>query len=365
MQSALSFLDRSDPAAKNAMGWLTIDLSAIADNYTLFQKKVGKGCSVAGIVKANAYGLGVDRVAPVMEACGCNEFFVATLDEAISLRKITSHPIYMLGGLIIGAEKEYIEHSIIPVINTLDDLGRWKNLASDNGAAFETVLHFDTGMNRLGLSIDENIDDAGLNISMIMSHFACADEAENPITDDQYKKFKIIADRYPEAKKSLANSSAIFRSDDFHFDVVRPGMAVYGLNPTSEEDNPMRPVAGLRARVIQAKTVGAEEFVGYGATYRFEKESVVATVALGYADGFFRSLGNRAVLYYGDVACPVIGRVSMDLVTVDMGDIFPRQGDAMEVIGPHQSADDIASMAGTIGYEVLTSLGRYYREYIA
>ena len=357
--------------ADTAFGHLNIDLGAVAANYQKFCDMTAPECAVAGIVKANAYGLGMTQVVPVLEREGCRRFFVATLDEAIAVRAITKQPVCVLGGLIPGAEAEYHAHGVTPVLNTLGDIDRWAAFAKKTEARTKAIIHFDTGMNRLGLGQDETrilLDKPamleGLAIIAIMSHFACADEKNHPLTEAQYQKFSAAAAHFPQAQKSLANSSGIFRDRKYHYDLVRPGMAIYGLNPTPETDNPMRATVSLHARILQVRIVENQDTVGYGATYRFDKKTTVATIGLGYTDGFMRAAGRNAVFYYKGHPCPAIGRVSMDLITVDMGPHTPQQGEMLEILGPNQSADTLAEARGTIGYEVLTNLGdRYHRDY--
>lgn len=344
---------------------LTVDLAAVAANYNLIKQKVGSDCAVAGVIKADAYGLGMEKIWAALENEGCPFYFVATPDEALALRRLTRKPVAALGGVYPGAEDDFIRHEIIPVLNTHDDIARWRAAAQRHGLRLPAILHFDTGMNRLGLTEMPGITDTDrLDIKYVISHFACADEKDHPLTALQFENFQTAAARFPQAKQSIAASSGLFRNAAYHLDMVRPGMALYGLNPTPETNSPMKPVIKLDARIVQVKHIRAGGTVGYGASWRAEKDTIVAIAALGYADGFLRSLSNRAALYYQGHACPVVGRVSMDLVTVDMGPHDPPPGAWLEVIGPHQDADDLAAAAGTIGYEILTSLGgRYYREY--
>jgi alanine racemase len=350
-------------------GTLTIDLAALAANYDIFRKKAGKGCEVAGVIKADGYGLGMKPVAKALSQAGCKDFFVVTLEEAISLREFLATPrITVLGGLYRGAEGLYQEHNLIPAIGSLEELKR--------AAGHEVMLHFDTGMNRLGFGADETqilLNDKNLlgrvTVSGAMTHFACADEKNHTMNESQYEKFKAVAAHFPEARKSLSNSSGAFRDKKYHFDLLRPGMALYGLNPTPEVKNPMKPVVKLEVRVLQTRAVSKNETAGYNATYAFDKDSTVATVALGYADGFLRSLSGKGYLFWQGHPLPIRGRVSMDLTIVDLGSLpenkRPKPGDMLEVLGEHQSADDLATLAGTIGYEILTSLkSRYERVYV-
>ena len=361
---------------KSSNGILAIDLSALTSNYALFKNKVGINCNVAGVVKANAYGLGLAQISKALTAQDCPQFFVATLDEALELRGYDSKtPIAGLGGLMQGAEQDYSAQNITPVLNTPDDIERWNALAINKNTQLTAILHFDTGMNRLGLSHDElhkfiehQTDFKAISIETLMSHFACADDQDHPLTGQQAKQFDEISPHFSKAKKSLSNSSGLFRDAAYHYDMVRPGYALYGGNPTPETTNPMQAVASLNTRILQIRQCKKGESIGYGATHKFNQDTTTATVALGYADGFLRSNSSKATLYYNNQACPVLGRVSMDLVTIDISGISgkqPKQGDAVEILGPNQTIDDLAISAGTIGYEILTALGaRYKREYI-
>lgn len=356
-------------------GILSINLKALADNYRLFQDKVGEGRDVAGVVKADAYGLGLKPVVETLLNLDCPQFFVASLEEALSLRAINKDvPVAVLGGLFIGAEEEYVAHNITPVLNTPNDIARWAEIAKSKQDMLGAILHFDTGMNRLGLSKDEahNLIENpqaldGINLQYVMTHFACADEKDHPLTKKQAHDFANLAQHFPNAKKSLANSPGLFVDAAYHYDMVRPGFALYGGNPTPCSNNPMRSVVDLSVRILQIRLCKKGESIGYGAGHIFEKDTPTATVALGYADGFLRSGSSKATLYFNGQPCPVIGRVSMDLVTVDLSDVKgapPKQGDALEILGQNQSVDDLAEAAGTIGYEILTSLGkRYHRNY--
>lgn len=362
---------------KSSNGILTIDLKALTNNYNLFKGKINtNNCAVAGVVKANAYGLGLKQISGALMAQNCPQFFVATLDEALELREYDSKtPIAVLGGLLHGAEQDYIKKYITPVLNTPDDIGRWNNLAINQNTRLSAILHFDTGMNRLGLSheeithfIEHQNDFKALHIKTLMSHFACADDRDHPLTQAQAKQFYEISQHFPNAQKSLCNSPGLFRDASYHYDMVRPGYSLYGGNPTPETTNPMQAVVSLNTRILQIRDCKKGQSIGYGATHTFDQDTTTATVALGYADGFLRSNSSKATLYYNNQPCPVLGRVSMDLVTIDISNIKgepPKQNDAIEILGPNQTIDDLATSAGTIGYEILTSLGaRYKREYI-
>ena len=351
--------------SKTASSILTIDLNAIAQNYTTIRNLVLPPCKVTAVVKANAYGLGVEEVAKRLTATGVKTFFVATIDEAIELRRHTDRKIAVLNGLFRGAEAEYVAHNLIPVLCSLDEIDRWK-------FSKRCFWQVDTGMNRLGLraeEFDKAFERAHYQPAFIMSHLACADEPGHAKNEEQRLALNAIATKYPLMRYSLANSSGIYLGPEYHFDLVRPGMALYGLNPTPELDNPMASVVTLETRVLQIHQALPGQTAGYGATYKFKSAAKLATVSLGYADGFSRMGSNWAKLYWEGHPLPIVGRVSMDLVIVDISNlpvnvIPPYEGDFLEVIGPSQSPDTLAVDLNTIGYEVLTSLGsRSHRIY--
>lgn len=355
---------------------LTIDLKALAANYNMFCRLTGSRAAVAGVVKADAYGLGIKPVIGALESLSCPLYFTATLEEALAVRDVTDKPVAAFNGVQTAEQAEsFITRHITPVLNSLHDIALWRDMltARDVADVPPAMIHFDTGMNRLGLGPDETarlLDDPhilkGLYIRTVMSHLACADEKDHEMTARQYEAFKAIAARFPQAEKSLANSSGLFRDPAYHFDLVRPGMALYGLNPVPEQKNPVQPVARLECPVLQVRRARQDESVGYGQSHVLAQDTVLATVTAGYADGFLRSLGNHGVLYYKGRACPVAGRVSMDLTVIDLGpDSHAQPGEMIEIIGPHQDADALAADAGAIGYEILTSLGRRYpRRYL-
>ena len=337
------------------MAQLSIYLSAIAANYKTLKSKVGKGCEVACVIKANAYGLGMAPVSKLLYDHGCTHFFVATLPEAIELRMILgdSPSIAMLNGYDDEYSQLYIENNVTPVLNTIDQLNTYKASANNQNKKLPAIAHIDTGMNRLGMRANEIQSDSfdGLEMKSIMSHFISSEEKDNALNEQQHAIFKKVAFNFPDIPKSLCNSSGIFLHDSYHYDNVRPGMALYGLNPTPYQNNPMQPVVKLDAKILQVKNVKKGETAGYNATHRFTKDSHVAIVDIGYADGILRSVSNSANLYYNAIACPIRGNVSMDLTIVDLGNIasdqMPKSGDMMEVIGENQTADDLARDAGT------------------
>ncbi len=358
------------------MSTLRINLEAVRANYRAIQARVGADCTVSGVVKANAYGLGVGPVSQALYEEGCRLFFVATLPEALELRLIIGEEpvIAMLNGYDAAQGHLYKDSKITPVLNHEGELAAYQNADQEYKPA---ILHFDTGMNRLGFEADavQRLGNdsgalAGLDVLYVMSHFACSDEPAQAMNAAQYDSFMRLASLFPAIPKSLCNSGGIYQNADWHLDMVRPGMALYGLNPCPYQDNPMQAVVSLETPILQIKDAHKGETCGYNATYRFEIETKLAIVSLGYADGILRALSNQGALYWNGIACPIRGRVSMDLTIVDLGSVpdskMPRTGDMLEVIGPHQSADDLAGDAGSIGYEILTSLSRrYQRIYIS
>lgn len=350
---------------------LRIDLDAIASNYQALRERSGSAMC-AGVVKANAYGLGIEPVAKRLWAAGCRFFFVATLDEAIELRGILDDAqIAVLSCYTQGAEVEMITHQIIPVLNDPSDLHRWRSASRAAARKLPAILHVDTGMSRLGLSpdqLDEVADDPdalkGFDLRYVMSHLASADEAETAQNEEQLSAFRTVLEKLPDIRASLANSAGIFRGAEFLFDLTRPGIALYGGNPTPWTDNPMKPVVRLTARILQVREIPAGTPVGYGATWIAERDSKIATLGLGYADGFLRQGSNAGHIAFGNLQAPIAGRISMDLTGVDVTDIpfdACRTGDHVEVIGPHRLIDHVAAEHGTIGYEILTSLGNRYK----
>ncbi len=370
-ETRISSPGRTNVAGDSACAILSIDLNALENNFKILQKKAGNA-EVAGVVKADAYGLGAAKVASVLKELGCSFWFVANMEEGLALRKLLGKTgeIAILAGCPKGQEEEFKTYDLIPVLNSLIDIEDWCSQSS-----LPAILHFDTGINRLGLGIDETRTLLffrntlkSIKIRMVMSYFACADSAIHPFTEQQYQRISDIADQFPDTTKSLANSAGLFADDNYIFDLVRPGYALYGGNPACAPENPMNPVVRLQARVLQTRRVNKGESTGYGASHVFGEEREIATLSIGYADGFFRCLGNNARVFWKGHACPVIGRVSMDLSVVDITDIptdKPEPGDYMEVLNSCQSIENLADNAGTIGYEILTSLGnRYERRYI-
>ncbi len=375
----MSMIDRdlrpdAGPAG-TASALLTIDLAALAENYRLLAARAGTA-TCAAVVKADAYGLGADRVAPVLAAAGCRHFFVAQVGEGVALRSILGPGavIVVLNGAAPGSEATCAIHDLVPVLNDRSQLDGWQGLARRRARRLPAILQVDTGMARFGFAPDEvgallDRPDAlaGLDLRLVMSHLACAGEPDSPVNAAQLSVFRAVRRRLPAVPASLAASSGIFLGPDFHFDLVRPGAALYGIAPQEGAPNPMRPVIGLRARVMQTRSVPAGTPVGYGHAATVARDSRLATVAIGYADGFFRSTAGGAA-WFGGVRLPVVGRVSMDSLVLDVTDAAPGTlgpGALVDIVGPERDVDAAAAAAGTIGYEVLTNLGhRFHRVYL-
>jgi alanine racemase len=355
--------------ADTAHAVLTIDLGAIVANWRYLHAKQKSGA----VVKADGYGLGAISVARALLAAGCRDFFVATPDEALALRDtIPGVALVVLGGLFPGAEADYAAHDIIPALGSLAEIDAWSALSRRLGRALPAWLHVDTGMSRLGLDARERAILAqnhawlaGIEVHAVMSHLVSAECPDDPLNALQRDRFVAWRTDLPQAPASLANSAGIFLGAGFGFDLARPGSALYGVNPTPGRENPMRPVVTLAARVLAVRDIPAGATVGYSATWTAARPTRIATVGIGYADGWHRAHSNAGAAFFDGHPVPLVGRVSMDLTTFDVTDLpAARPGSWLELLGPHRAVDDAARDAGTIGYEVLTALGRrYHRVY--
>ena len=349
---------------------LTIDLGAVVENYRKLAS-MAKVAEAAVAIKADAYGLGMADVGPALVAAGVKTFFVATTEEGMVLRTmLPKSDIYVLSGIPEGGAAVLLTHRLRPALKSLSDVSIWASAGHGEAAC----LHIDTGMNRLGLGPDEVAALAAdrqnplksIDLTLVMSHLACAEDRDNPMNARQLRGFMAaVAKLGLEGKPlSIANSSGIFLGPEFHLQMTRPGAAVYGLNPLQNHPNPMRQVVKLEGKILQTRRVDTGMSVGYGATHLVGVPGRIATVGIGYADGFMRRLGNKGFAFIAGRRVPIVGRVSMDLITLDVSalpDNFATPGTDVELLGPNQSPDDLAAAAGTIGYEVLTTLGRRYR----
>jgi alanine racemase len=367
------------PAAR-AGAFLTIDLDAIRSNYRLLRELAGPAVC-AGVMKADAYGLGMAQVAPTLAREGCRVFFTAHVDEGMCLRGLVppDATIYVLHGPTPGATREFVEHDLIPVLNDPAQVADWRTQARARDRVLPAAIQFDTGMSRMGLAptdLRTLLDDAdalaGIRPVLAMSHLACADEPSHPMNAVQRARFDatlaVLRARFPGLAGSLANSSGVFLGEAFHHQLVRPGAALYGIHPQPGHGvNPLRQAVSLSARIVQTRVVQAGDCVGYGARHVAEGPARIATISIGYADGWLRALSGRSDAFVDGRRVPFVGNVSMDSITLDVSGIPEDRvapGQLVELLGAQQTVDDVAFAAGTIGYEVLTRLGsRFHRSY--
>jgi alanine racemase len=360
--------------ADRAGAILEVDLAGIAANWRLLARRVDPaGC--AAVVKADAYGLGAPLVAPALAAAGCRRFFVATIDEGIALRKVLpeSAEIAVLNGLLPGCAGDFIEFRLVPVLNDPWQIADWRSAAARHGKG-PAMVHIDTGMGRLGLTVrefnrlaEELCRPDPIEWRALISHLACSDDPQHPLNGIQLERFAAARRGLAYLPASLVASSGIFLGPEFHFDLARPGAALYGVNPQPGCPNPMQQIVRLKGRILQIREVDRDQTVGYGALHVMAAPGRLATVAVGYADGWFRSVSQRGSGRVGGKPVPLLGRVSMDLTVFDVSDVDPafvRPGGFIELLHEDYGVDAAAADAGTIGYEILTALGRrYHRVY--
>ncbi|HLH95797.1 MAG TPA: alanine racemase [Xanthobacteraceae bacterium] len=367
------------PDSVTAGGLLTIDLAAIEANWRLLAgRTVPIEC--AAVVKGDAYGCGLEAVTRRLVKAGCRTFFVADLIEGRRVRAVAPEvTIYVLNGLPPNAAQTFANDSLRPVINGPTELAEWDAFVATTGWRGGAALHIDTGMNRLGLSPQEAVAIASRaqlenhGITLVMSHLACADAPSNPMNDRQIRMFRELRILFRGVPASLANSPGIFLGGGaVHCDLVRPGIALYGGNPTPGQTNPMRAVVELKGRILQVREVKRGDTVGYGASFTAQRPTRIAIVAVGYADGFLRSAAadrnkSAAQALIAGKRCPLAGRVSMDMICVDVTEVpdgGARRGDFATLIGGAIGIDEQATAMGTISYELLSRLGpRLHRVY--
>ena len=363
--------DHTIPADARAV--LRIDLDALRANWRKLNEVSGSA-ECAGVIKADAYGLGIDQISRALTEEGCRTFFAATLDEGRRIRAVQPGAvIYILDGLLPGAAEYYSGFDLRPALSSLAEIREWAAYCRERGRRLSAAIHIDTGMHRLGLpeyEVNELAADPSVlddfRVTLLMSHLACADTPDNPMNEVQRETFERLTARLPPAPRSLANSGGTFLGPKYHYDLVRPGIVLYGGRAHEDRPNPMQTVVRLSAKVLQVFEATPGDPVGYGALYTVERPSRIATIACGYADGFLRALSGSTgkpgpVGYIGDYPVRVIGRVSMDLITLDVSNVpadLAHRGAWVEVMGDRVTLDDLTDRAGTIGYELLSRLGR-------
>jgi alanine racemase len=350
---------------------LTIDLDAIAANWRALRARLKRGCEAAAVVKADAYGVGMAQVGPRLWRAGCRLFFVADAGEGMALRRLLPEArIAVLNGFEAAAAREFARGRLTPVLNHLGQLADWRKA----GRGAPAILHFDTGMSRLGFPPSEAARLAaepalldGVALSGVMSHLSTAWNRRAEINRTQLDAFRDLLKSLPPAPASLSSSSGIFLGPAYHFDFVRPGAALYGANPLPGRRNKMRQVVYLKAKIFQIQDLPRGRSVGYDGSFRMKRPGRVATIAMGYADGWLRAASNRASVGFCGKRAPIVGRISMDLITVDVTGIDPKltqPGRYADVLNADYGVDAFAHDAGTIAYEVLTQLGgRFNRVY--
>lgn len=361
----------------HAGGRLTIDLDALVANWQALAETAAPA-ACAAVVKGDAYGTGLEPAVRALSAGGCRTFFVALLSEGVRARAVAPEAdIYVLNGLPPGSAPVFAAANLHPVLGSQAEITEWVNFRQGRGSDVpHAALHIDTGMNRLGISLGETAALAAngtlpgrAGIGLVMSHLACADTPDHPMNRTQLKSFRAARALLPGIPVSLANSAGILTDRNFHFDLVRPGLALYGGGAVGGQENLMLPVVSLEARIVQVRSVRSGETVGYGAAQTARRDSRIAIVSVGYADGFPRAAGGSdatgegALGALGGHLVPLFGRVSMDLMAFDVTDVpseFVKRGNFIELLGPTAALDGVAARAGTISYEVLTHLGRRF-----
>ncbi|MGV3278473.1 alanine racemase [Rickettsiales bacterium LUAb2] len=351
---------------------ITINTNNIKQNYQSLQN-MAKNSVVAPVLKSNAYGVKLPNVIQILDEVKCNNYFVSTLDEGIIARNNSKNSnIYILHGIFGNNEEAFLEYKLTPVINNVEQLEKWVNFSKIKQKKLDCIIHLDTGINRLGLQKDEitylieNFEQLNkyINILYFISHLACSDNNNNPANQAQYDLFIKITNNFPHIKRSLAASFAIYFKDDYAFDMIRPGFALYGSNPLPNQPNPLLPVIDYYTSIIQINNIKKGEKIGYTHSWEAPKDSIVATVTLGYADGILRSCSNsqQAYFYIGEEKVPVVGTISMDMLMIDITNLKQKVklGDPVEVIGKHQDIDQFAAMNNTINCEALNLIGLRY-----
>lgn len=351
---------------QQATARLKINLAAIKQNYAVVAAQAAQA-ECAAVVKADAYGLGMAEVVGCLKDT-VETFFVAQPEEGCTLRALLPKKrIFVLHGFALGRPEILAQNRLIPVLNSLEQIRQWRSFCAQDGCEHPAALQFDTGMSRFGISEDDLTDDSleEFRPVLLVSHLACADQVDHPANEMQRERFVRMCRAFPGVPRSLSATSGVFLGQEYHFELVRPGVALHGVLPNGGI-SPFKPVVTLEAQILQILSIKSGDFVGYGFAYRAQSPMRVATVGIGYADGIFRSFSGSGALWAGDKRLPVLGRVSMDSLAVDVTQLTAeecKEGDWLSIIGPQQDVTTIAEMTGTIGYEILTSLGRRFARY--
>jgi alanine racemase len=349
---------------------LHINLKNITHNYKYIASK-SRTAKTAAVVKANAYGLGVEKVSKTLLKAGCEDFFVATLDEAIELRRyIKSANIYVFHGIKKSETKEFYQHKITPILNDVEQIILWEKFANNLGKKLACIINFDTGMNRLGINFEYAEDvklylenAKSLDVKYVMSHLACIGLKSHEMNNLQKKRIAEIKKIFPKNKITFANTGGSFSGKDFQYDLLRPGSGLYGIKGSFVNED-IKHVVSIKAKIIQLRDVENDGTIGYAATHEINAGSRIAVVPVGYADGYLRTLSNNSYGFFADKKVPLVGRVSMDMLIFDVSKIPANKiklGDEIELIGDNFTVDEVAKKAGTIGYEILTNLGSRYK----
>ena len=359
---------------------LVVDLESLANNWKFLQSQFcGEICGAT--TKANAYGIGIEPVITKLYAAGCRYFFVALPEEGEIVRKLAADAkVIILNGLLPNQAKYYQAFDLIPVLNCEEEFFEWMKTIQDSSSQQPIFIHYDTGINRLGMQLNSlrKIADSFptekiKNSLVIMTHLACADEPEHPKNNEQLSRFQEFKTIFPKASASMCNSAGIFLGPEFHFNIARPGIAIYGAKAVAAKSGLTKPIATLYARILQIRSVPVGESIGYGATFSLNRQSRIATIACGYADGFIRMINSQPKkhqpsVYLNGYRAPIIGRISMDQLQADVTGIPEssiQRNSVVELFGEHISVDEVADWAGTIAYEVLTGLGpRVARKFV-
>ena len=364
----------------NDLGIVSINLDYLKHNYKVIKKTLKNKTRIAAVLKANAYGLGIEKIATTLEKSGCELYFVATLKEGIELRKLLKKSkILVLNGSQVHTKKifqEFTKYKLIPVINSYNDLNLWVDLLKKNNHKSSIALHFDTGMNRLGIpysdlgKIEKFIQNNKINIFCIMSHLASADDEQNITNKIQKKLFDKIITSFPDTLNIIANSSAAFNLKDYGYSFVRTGGGLFGINPNKKNKN-LKNVVSLKARILQIRNLEKEPIksIGYNSTYSVRSSLKIAVLGIGYADGYPRNLSNKGYGIFKGKKLPIVGNISMDYMTVDISCINAKDinvGDWVELIGEEITIQKVAKLSETIEYEILNNLGyRLQKDYIS